>query len=330
MGDPLGIGAEVIVKALADRSLRGLASWRIYGVGERLEEAARSAGLAWPFDGEGSPAEGARAGAVVLIEPDRAVWSQGSVAGRPRATAESGLASMWFLERAIADCKREPGDPMRADALVTGPISKEAWSLAGFGRYPGHTELLAESFGAGRVRMMFEAPGLRTILVTTHIPLARVPETLTAERVLETILAGSEACVCLGVERPRIAVCGLNPHAGEGGLFGDEEPRAIVPAIERARAMGLAVSGPHPGDTVFTAARAGKHDLVVAMYHDQGLIPVKLLAFDRAVNVTVGLPIVRTSPDHGTAYDIARTNRADPGSMKAAIELAIRMCGRRH
>ena len=197
--------------------------------------------------------------------------------------------------------------------------------MAGKGRFPGHTELLAARFHAKRTRMMFVSPALNVILATAHVPLMQLRDLLSIGRVFDTIDLGHEACLRLGIEAPRIAVCGLNPHAGEGGLLGDEDGRVIEPAIAMAREHGIDACGPFPGDTVFRAAVSGRWDLVVAMYHDQGLIPVKLLAFDEAVNATVGLPAVRTSPDHGTAYDIAGQDRADPGSMKAAMRLAVRL-----
>ncbi|MBL8745635.1 MAG: 4-hydroxythreonine-4-phosphate dehydrogenase PdxA, partial [Phycisphaerae bacterium] len=247
----------------------------------------------------------------------------------PRTTREAsrqgGEASFRFLEHAVDATLRAHDDPLRPVAIVTAPISKEAWALAGHRKFPGHTELLAARYGAGRVRMMFVAPTLRVMLVTTHVPLADVPRIITIDRVFDTIELAHESCVRLGIPRPRIAVCGVNPHAGEAGLLGDDEARAIAPAIARARARGVDASGPWPGDTIFNAALNGRYDIVVAMYHDQGLIPVKLLAFDRAVNYSAGLPVVRTSPDHGTAFDIAGKNLADPGSMRAAIELAVRL-----
>jgi 4-hydroxythreonine-4-phosphate dehydrogenase len=230
------------------------------------------------------------------------------------------------VEAAIAAANLPPTDPLHVDAIVTGPISKLAWQMAGHGEFPGHTELFAARFGGGPAGMMFVTPRLRVILATTHIPLSEVPKALTAERVVRTIELGHDACARLGVDRPRIAVCGVNPHAGEGGLLGHDEQQAVEPAIAKAKSRGMDVRGPFPGDTVFNAAVKGEFDLVVAMYHDQGLIPVKLLDRDRAVNMTVGLPVVRTSPDHGTAFDIAGKGIADPGSMKAAIELAVRMC----
>jgi 4-hydroxythreonine-4-phosphate dehydrogenase len=196
--------------------------------------------------------------------------------------------------------------------------------MAGF-RWPGHTELLAARCKAAHHTMLFESPRLRVALATAHLPLMDVRNVLTIGRVFDPIELGAAHCRRLGIDRPRVAVCGLNPHASENGLFGDEERRIIRPAIDMARSNGIDAHGPFPGDTIFIDAAAGKWDLVVAMYHDQGLIPVKLLGFDRAVNVTVGLGMVRTSPDHGTAFGIAGRNAASPNSMKAAIELAVRM-----
>ncbi len=196
--------------------------------------------------------------------------------------------------------------------------------MAGF-KWPGHTELFAARCKATRHTMLFESPRLRVALATAHVPLMDIRNMLTIGRVFDPIDLGYNYCRQLGIEKPKIAVCGLNPHAGEHGLFGDEEERVIAPAIEIARRNGIDVRGPFPGDTIFIDAAAGKWDLVVAMYHDQGLIPVKLLGFDRAVNVTIGLSMVRTSPDHGTAFDIASKNTASPNSMKAAIELAVKL-----
>lgn len=328
----------MVVKALADPKRRGSARYRVYGSSASMLEAARGAGIEpyWVRVERGVAHAlphvlGAGGPDVVLVDSD-GMDGAGRGATLPvherRSTGAGGALSFQYVEDAIADAKRAPGDPLRADAVVTAPISKEAWALAGHGEFPGHTELLAARFGAERAAMMFEAEQLRVILVTTHIPLSEVARAVTAERVLDVIEMGHEACVRLGVARPRLAVCGLNPHAGEQGLLGDDEQRVIVPAMERARAKGIDVAGPFPGDTVFNAAVKKRYDMVVAMYHDQGLIPVKLLAFDRAVNVTLGLPTVRTSPDHGTAFDIAGRDLADPGSMGAAIDLAVRLACR--
>ncbi len=212
----------------------------------------------------------------------------------------------------------------RVDAVVTAPLNKEAMNLAGFA-YAGHTELLAERTGAARVSMLLTSPSLRIVHVSTHVALEEAIRRVTRERVEATIELADEACRALGIAAPRIAVAGLNPHAGEGGLFGDQEEREIRPAIAAARSRGRDVSDPQPPDTVFRRAVDGAFDIVVAMYHDQGHIPMKLLAFDSGVNVSVGLPIVRTSVDHGTAFDIAGTGRAREESMLAAIDVAVQM-----
>jgi 4-phospho-D-threonate 3-dehydrogenase / 4-phospho-D-erythronate 3-dehydrogenase len=324
MGDPGGIGPEVTVKALADVSLRGRARFRVFGPIRALEEGARDAGLApyWTVvaTGRARHGDGAQSGVEVI-----------DYAAAPPFLHQPGRAggeiSFRLVEDAISAAQRPAGHPERVDGIVTGPISKHAWQLAGHGEFPGHTELLAARFGGARAGMMFVSPKLRVILATAHVPLMKIRDVLSVERVLQAIELGGAACVRLGIAKPRVAVCGLNPHAGEGGIMGDDEARTIEPAIKAARERGLDVRGPFPGDTVFIAAARGEYDLVVAMYHDQGLIPVKLLGRDEAVNVTVGLPIVRTSPDHGTAFDIAGKNKADPGSMRAAIELAIAMAG---
>lgn len=319
LGDPGGIGPECVVKALSDKDRRSRARYRVYGSAEPMAHAADAAGLphAWWRIAEGSDLEPASAHDVVLID------SGGDSFERDH-TARGGELSFNWVERGIEACKSGA-----ADALVTGPISKTAWRLAGKGRYPGHTELLASRFRAKRVGMLFVSDELRVILATAHVPLMEIRNELTIGRVFDAIDLGHEACVKLGIREPRIAVAGLNPHAGEGGILGDEETRIIEPAIAHANRQGIRAEGPFPGDTVFQKARqkpkTGPYHLVVAMYHDQGLIPVKLLAWDSAVNVTCGLPTPRTSPDHGTAFDIAGRNRADAGSMGAAIDLAVQL-----
>jgi len=333
-GDPFGIGPEVTVKALSDPRLRAAGQYFLLGSAGAMHLAADRAGIEpfwWRVKRGSAAIEACAVQDVVLIDSDQEggdgepPWLTG---GRAAPTKVGGEASFRFVEDAIALTRLPPDRVARCDGIVTAPISKEAWALAGREKYPGHTELLAARFNAKRTRMMFVAPELRVILVTAHLPLMRVRDVLTIGRVFDTVQMGHEACIGLGVATPRVAVCGLNPHAGEGGLLGDEEERLITPAVRLAREQGIDASGPFPGDTVFNAARAGRFDIVVAMYHDQGLIPVKLLAFDRAVNMTVGLPVVRTSPDHGTAFDIAGQNRADPGSMRAAIDLALTLCAR--
>ena len=209
----------------------------------------------------------------------------------------------------------------RIDAVATAPINKAAWAMAGL-PWRGHTELLAELTGARRVAMMFHAERLRVVLATTHVPLAEVPRRLTRQRIEEVVGLAHDELPRFGCRRPRLAVAGLNPHAGESGLLGEEDDRVVRPAVEACRARGIAVVGPEPADTLFVRALRGAFDAVIACYHDQGLIPVKLVAFGQAVNVTLGLPIVRTSVDHGTAYDIAGQGVADPSSMIAAVRLA--------
>ncbi|MFM1803790.1 MAG: 4-hydroxythreonine-4-phosphate dehydrogenase [Planctomycetota bacterium] len=323
MGDPLGIGPEVVVKALSDPALRASARFVIYGDNEVMLRAAEQAGV-HPFWFRTS-VEHARDGAGALGDFTVIDYAIAGTLGSDREPSKSGgLASKNFVEDAIQDALLPQADERRLDAIVTAPISKESWAMAGF-RWPGHTELLGARTKSRRQAMAFVSPRLKVVLATTHVPLMDIRNLLTIGRVHEPIVLGHELCLQLGIAHPRIAVCGLNPHAGENGLFGDEESRVIRPAIDMAKAHGIDVHGPFPGDTVFIDAAAGSWDLVVAMYHDQGLIPVKLLGWDKAVNVTLGLPIVRTSPDHGTAFGIAGRNQASEGSMKSAIELAVRL-----
>ena len=214
----------------------------------------------------------------------------------------------------------------RVAAVVTAPINKEAFALAGL-HWPGHTELLANLCGVADVAMMFWSEKLRVVLATVHVPLKDVPAVLTEASLLKTILLTAQSLPKFGFARPRIAVAGLNPHAGEHGVIGDEELRTFKPAIAKAIAEGIAVRGPFPADTLFVRAMRGEFDVVIAAYHDQGLVPVKLAAFGHAVNVTLGLPIIRTSVDHGTAFDIARKGIADEGSLIEAILLAVKLAG---
>jgi 4-hydroxythreonine-4-phosphate dehydrogenase len=210
-----------------------------------------------------------------------------------------------------------------ADAMVTAPLNKEAVTLSGRS-FSGHTEYIAQLCGAVDSRMLLFSERLAAVHVTTHVPLRNACD-LSTPRILRTIELGDQAMKRLGFERPRIAVCGLNPHAGEHGLFGNEDQLFISPAVEAARGQGILCSGPHAGDTIFLQASRGAYDLVVAMYHDQGHIPMKLIDFEGTVNISLGLPIIRTSVDHGTAFDIAGKNQADPRSMKQAMRVAVRM-----
>ena len=236
-----------------------------------------------------------------------------------RLSAEAGRAAYDAIVHAV-----DAATDRSVDAIATAPINKEALRLAGL-PWNGHTDLLAHLTGARHVAMMFYSDALRVVLATVHVALADVPRALTRAGLEVTIDLTARELPRFGIAKPRIAVAGLNPHAGEHGLFGREEETIMTPAIEACRARGIDVAGPFPADTVFVRARRGEFDVVVACYHDQGLIPVKLVAFGHAVNVTLGLPIVRTSVDHGTAFDIAGKGVADPQSMIAAVLLAARL-----
>ena len=250
---------------------------------------------------------------VLYAPPDGTIFPPGVL------SADAGRAAYDTVVRAVADAQQHA-----VDAIATAPVNKEAFRLAGL-PWNGHTDLLAHLTGAPDVAMMFYSEALCVVLATVHIALADVPRAITRESLEATIALTARELPRFGVVAPRIAVAGLNPHAGEHGLFGREEATAIAPAIAAARGRGIDVSGPFPADTVFVRARRGEFDVVVACYHDQGLIPVKLVAFGEAVNVTLGLPIVRTSVDHGTAFDIAGKGIADPQSMIAAVLLAARL-----
>jgi len=329
MGEPAGIGPEVIVKALADPAIRRLGRFVIFGMNELLAYAADLAELDpfWYRLQHDSP----RAtydfvhDVVVLDYDEYSMLGAPGMGGRTgaRPSKEGGRASLRFLDDAIAAAQK-PTSQGGIDALVTAPIAKESWRLAGC-KFPGHTEMLQSRTRAKRVAMMFDAPKLKVVLATAHMPLLDLRDTLTIGKVVDPIDLGHQACQRLGIAEPRVAVCGLNPHASENGQFGDEEYRIIEPAIRAAQQQGIDAQGPFPADTIFIDAVQGRYDLVVAMYHDQGLIPVKLQSFDEAVNTTLGLPIIRTSPDHGTAFDLVGQNRASPGSMQQAIRLAARL-----
>lgn len=318
MGDPLGVGPEVIAKALADPTLRNQARFVIFGFHDVLEYAADIAEINpfwWrePYDGQPRVASG-----VLLADFDDLPAPRLNGLHEPDELA--GAASFRFVEEATRQLLAG-----ELDALVTGPICKESWALVKR-RYNGHTDFLAERFNTRRVTMAFFTDDLRVALASTHVPLFELRHHFTIGLVHQPIdlLHGALRDWC-GIERPHIGVLGLNPHAGEGGLLGDEEIRVIEPALAMARNNGIRVSGPLAPDTAFTADALRKYDGIVAMYHDQGLIPVKMRAFHEAVNVTLGLGAIRTSPDHGTAFDIAGRNVAHPGSMRAAIQLAIKL-----
>jgi 4-hydroxythreonine-4-phosphate dehydrogenase len=300
MGDPAGIGPEIVARLLAEPLP---APCVIYGDAGRLRMAARLVGAEAALGG----VDLVQVGALPEDLPFGVV------------DARAGAASHAYVARAIDEALAG-----RIAAIVTAPISKAAWHAAGID-WPGHTELLAARAGVAEVSMMMANDELRVVLVSIHVALAEAVRAVTPGNELRAIRHAHAAMRRFGVAQPRIAVAGLNPHAGEGGKFGGEEVAVIAPAIAAARAEGIDASGPWPGDTVFARARAGAFDAVVAQYHDQGLIPVKYLGIDAGVNITLGLPFVRTSPDHGTAFDIAGTGQARAESLRAALRMAMRL-----
>jgi 4-hydroxythreonine-4-phosphate dehydrogenase len=318
MGDPSGIGAEVTARALA--KLRGAVTPYVYGDAGAFGPWAKRVRLALPeVDlGDALPAGGA------LVRVTR-LPKTAMAPGRPARAG--GPAQLAYLEAAYAAVAA--GD---ADALCTAPVSKAQVQRADR-RFVGHTEWLEAKSGAARSVMMLAGPKLRVALVTNHLQLSKVPRAVTASGILGTITVTHAALAGdFGIAAPRIAVCAMNPHASDEGAFGDEERRVVGPALGRARRLGMRATGPYPADSVFFRAAAGEFDAVIALYHDQGLIPVKLLdaiAGEPAVNVTLGLPIVRTSPDHGVAYDLAGKARASDRSMLAAVRLAAQLAIRR-
>jgi 4-hydroxythreonine-4-phosphate dehydrogenase len=304
LGDPAGIGPEIVLKALAS-ARRPPADLSVFGPIEALRERSRRFGLPAPESLD-----------VRLVDVPGAPVPLGLVsAAGGRAAAEAVLA-------AVREAREE-----RVGGLVTAPLNKEALAAAGY-PWPGHTEMLAEAAGASDVAMMFVGGALRVALLTIHQSLRSVPDALTVEGTCRIVRLVARELPRFGAVRSRVAVCGLNPHAGEGGLFGREDQVVLAPAVAVLRAEGLEVAGPLPADTVFVRAARGEFDAVVAAYHDQGLIPVKLAAFGQAVNVTLGLPFVRTSVDHGTGFDIVEKGVADEGSLLAALTLAAELCAR--
>ncbi len=312
MGDPSGIGPEVAIQAARDAGVRR--SCRVLIVGDP-SLLARAGAPRWPTrkPGQEVPAE-----APVTVEP---VASPGTARSRPgRPTAGGGEASYRYIVRAVELIRAG-----EADAMATAPISKKALNDAGHA-YPGHTELLAELTRTREVRMMLFGRRLKVVLVTVHLPLTEVSAALTRKRVRATIeLTHRSLRQEFGVAEPRLAVAALNPHGGEDGMFGQEERKVIRPAVRDCSGRGMRVAGPVPADSLFHRTAAGEFDAAICMYHDQGLGPFKLLHFTDGVNLTLGLPLVRTSVDHGTAYDIAGRGVADARSMKQAILLAARL-----
>jgi 4-hydroxythreonine-4-phosphate dehydrogenase len=315
MGDPGGIGAEIIVKALRSPKVRQVSIPIIIGDSVVMKEALRILNVPSTLR--------------IIRSPDEAKPLQNSIDcidiglmnkfRKNKPTEKGGRACVGYIKRAA-----ELALQKSVDGIVTAPISKKALTMAGFS-WPGHTEMLADFTKTKDYAMMFIGEPLRIILVTTHYALKDVHRLITQQKIVKTIRFAEKACDMLKIKNPRIAVAGLNPHAGEAGRFGDEETKKIIPAIKKAHQEGISVSGPFPPDIVFNKAYKGDLDIIVCMYHDQGLIPLKMIAFDKGVNLTLGLPFIRTSPDHGTAYDIAWKGIANPSSMIEAIKVAAKL-----
>lgn len=318
MGDPCGIGPEIVLKAIKSPAIRKIANYVIIGNKGVFDKTARALNIPVEYSTISHISEiGNLKTSVFLLLTGE---FKSGLMRQKRATAEGGELSVQCVIKGINLAMSG-----HIDALVTAPICKEAIHLAGYG-YPGHTEMLHIFSGAKRVVMLMAGGKLRVAFVTTHIALKDVPRSIAIEDVLETIIiTDSGLRQYFGLKKSKIAVCGLNPHAGEEGIFGDEERKIIIPAIEKARGKGIMCDGPFSADTVFYKALKGAYDAVVAIYHDQGAIPLKLHAFETGVNITLGIPFVRTSPDHGTAYDIAGKGIADPRSTIEAIKMAVRM-----
>jgi len=313
MGEPGGIGPEVIVKAISRDDVRNTCNPVVIGNIDVIKKAAELTDIRMEVREVSSPSTSIDKDVIGVID----TGTQVSV--EPQSSSYSGKAVVEYIKKAVGFALRA-----EADAIVTAPISKESLRMAGH-PWPGHTEMLAELTDTKDFAMMIVGGALRVILCTIHIPLREVAGRINESIVFRTILLAERGMDMLGMRRARIGVAGLNPHAGEGGLLGREDMEMIAPAIKMARAEGIDVSGPYPPDVIFHRACRGDFDIIVAMYHDQGLIPFKMLEFHRGVNVTVGLPIIRTSPDHGVGFDIAWRNMADPSSMIEAIELATRL-----
>jgi 4-hydroxythreonine-4-phosphate dehydrogenase len=318
MGDPAGVGPEVIVKALECAEVWDVCRPVVVGDARWLEEARRIVGTQRPVravDAIGQAGNGESVDVQNLTNVDATRFERGQV------SPEAGQAAYEYIRRAVSLALEG-----EVAGVVTAPINKEALHAAGV-PYAGHTEMLAALCGAEDVAMLLVSGKLRVSHVSTHVSLRQAVDRVSVERIVRVAGLTHEALKRMGLAAPRIALAGLNPHAGEGGLFGNEESEVICPAAEAALAEGMDVTGPYPPDSIFLRASQGEFDAVIAMYHDQGHIPIKLLGFYEGINVTLGLPIIRTSVDHGTAFDIVGTGRADERSLVAALRLAAQMGG---
>jgi len=313
-GDPAGIGPEVCLQLLTNPTAAEICQPIVFGDRVVLEKAAKECGLPLNARVVSRPEEAEGPSILDFGEIDKGEYQIGSI------NASTGRAGYRYVTEAI-----DAALAGKVDAVTTGPLNKEALHLAGV-PFPGHTEILASRTRSERACMLQYSEEIRCVFVTTHIGYAEVPALLTEKRILDVIELAVDAMERIRGRKPRLLCCGLNPHAGENGLFGDgEEEKIIAPALEEARRRGIDITGPLPPDTVFLPARRKEYDCVVCMYHDQGHIPLKALAFDEAVNTTLGLPIIRTSVDHGTALDIAGQGIANPNSLLQALKLAAQL-----
>jgi 4-hydroxythreonine-4-phosphate dehydrogenase len=326
MGDPAGIGPEIIAKAANDPMVFSKCNPVVVGESRIMEEAVEIAGVDLTVRGVQDVKEASYRHGVINVYDLQNIGDLTITHGK--VNADLGRASGEYIEKAV-----ELALSGEISAMVTAPINKESFSLGGYGKkYRGHTEMLASLTESENASMMLVHGNLRVIHVATHVSMRRCLDLIKTDRIYRTIQTACEACRQLGVEHPKIGVAGFNPHCGDGGIMGDEEVNEIIPAIEKARSDGLNVDGPIPADTIFPRGKAGAYCIIVAMYHDQGHIPVKLLGFEwgqngwsdvRGTNITVGLPIVRTSVDHGTAYGKAGKGLADEKSLLDAIHYAV-------
>lgn len=317
MGDPAGVGPEIVCKALADKKRTAGCQFLVIGAPAALARAMKAVKVKLDVPEVDEPSFPGRLQIWAPYPWDGPLPSWGAW------TPKTGAFSLEWVEAAAKLLVDK-----RADALVTAPICKEAWAEAG-GKFPGHTELLGHSCGRNDELMLLVGGGLRVALVTVHEPLAKVARLVTRDKIVhDAMILHRELPARLGVKNPRIAILGLNPHAGEGGKIGGEEKAEIVPAVRQLTRQGVKAEGPVPADTAFHRMLAGDYDVILAMYHDQGLAPLKTVAFDSGVNITLGLPIIRTSPDHGTAFDIAGKGKADAKSFLEAIACAKQMAER--
>ena len=316
MGDPAGVGAEVTVKAIASLPAEQRGRYMVIGDADTLERACKACDLSLPLTEQGRPVAGALT--LVHVPVDGLPGKFGVV------DAACGEASYRYIAKAV-----EMTNSGEASAIVTAPLSKEALNAAGH-HFDGHTGMLAHLTGSKSSWMLLASPTLNVIHVSTHVSLKdAITKRATPERIYETIVTGHRHMQRMGLDSPRIAVAGINPHCGENGLFGNEDDLQVVPAVERARTEGIDVVGPIPADTAYYRAHSGAFDLIVAQYHDQGHIPVKLIAFDTAVNCSLGLPIDRCSVDHGTAFDLAGTGKAKHVNMLAALDYGNKLASTR-